>query len=163
MPRKQPDRITRNLKALQLHSVARKRGLKAVCWSKWKNVSAAKDEVGDSGNQSAPIRTRDDQFGCVLQRKVLIKGSSRSTESALPLLAEVEDATFLVDFLTRKSYREHHSPGGLYIDLSLKVPTARENVFRHCLPGLLGLPPPQRLENLLMLPHRRIGPHAHFS
>src|SRR6476661_8231553 len=66
------DRLTRNLKALQLPFRAGQKnaGLKVGVLVEVENVSAvAKDEVGDSGNQSAPIRTGDDQFGCVFQRK----------------------------------------------------------------------------------------------
>ena len=64
--------FTRNLKALQLpfHSGQKNAGLKVGVLVEMENVPAvAKDEVGDSGNQSAPIWTGDDQFGCGFQMK----------------------------------------------------------------------------------------------
>jgi hypothetical protein len=64
--------FTRNLKALQLPFRAGQKnaGLKVGVLVEVENVPAvAKDEVGNSGNQSTLIWTGDNQFCCVSQMK----------------------------------------------------------------------------------------------
>jgi len=71
--------FTRDLKALQLPFQAGQKnaGLKVGVLVEVENVATvAKDEVGDSGNQSAPVWTGDDQFGCVAHRKNSWSGGS---------------------------------------------------------------------------------------